>query len=140
MDRQHYRPVLRIAIGAAWFDRHLQPEEVTFLQKLLQRYGLEHDRELLQLIQNPVAPATTEAWLADYLREITEPERMQLLTKIGNLLIADGEVSPVEHDLLDDLYTLMAQIPAQPEPGPPLVETVGKFVRRVLQQVTRLAS
>uniref|UniRef100_B8HWD8 Co-chaperone DjlA N-terminal domain-containing protein n=1 Tax=Cyanothece sp. (strain PCC 7425 / ATCC 29141) TaxID=395961 RepID=B8HWD8_CYAP4 len=140
MDRQHYRPVLRIAIGSAWLDSHLQPEEISYLHKLLQRYGLEHDRELLELIQTPVAPATTEAWLADYLRDINETERMQLLANVGNLLIADGQVSLIEHDLLDDFYTLMAQIPPQPEPAPPLVATVGKYVRRVLQQVTKLVS
>jgi len=77
----------------------------------------------------------TERWMADYLAQASETERMQLLGAIGNLMIADNTVSPEEHTLLDDYYTLMAGIPARPEAAPNLVKGVGQFFRRVAKAV-----
>ena len=74
-----------------------------------------------------------------YLRNSPDPERLKLLAAIGNLLIADDEVSDVEHDLLDEFHTLMGKIPSPPEPlpdlgevAPKILQQVGQFFRRVM--------
>jgi len=127
--------MLKIVAGSAWADGHLEPQELAYLGSLLRRYGLEHDTELRELIQEPIPMEQTERWMADYLAQASETERMQLLGAIGNLMIADDTVSPEEHTLLDDYYTLMAGIPARPESAPNLVKGVGQFFRRMAKAV-----
>jgi uncharacterized tellurite resistance protein B-like protein len=127
--------MLKIVAGSAWADGHLEPQELAYLGSLLRRYGLEHDTELRELIQEPIPMEQTERWMADYLAQASETERMQLLGAIGNLMIADDTVSPEEHTLLDDYYTLMAGIPARPEAAPNLVKGVGQFFRRMAKAV-----
>lgn len=143
MDLAHHQHLmLKILIGSAWIDQHLVPEEVTYLQKVLARFHLERDAELQHLLQTPIEPIQTEQWLIAYLKDSPETERLKLLAAIGNLLISDEVVSTVEHDLLDEFHTLMASIPAPPEPTPSLpdlaphfVQQVGKFFRRVFALV-----
>ena len=160
---EKHKLILKILIGAAWADRHLEPEEVKFLEQILERYDLKGDRELISLLKLPVGIQTTETWVAEYFRITTQDERMQLLANIGKVLIADDHVSDIEHDFLDDYHELMAYIPAQPgsspspgpevktvrvEPQPPegagtggfvaeakkVVQHIGQFVQHALQK------
>ncbi len=141
MDQgNQHRRIIEIVIGSAWADRHLEPGEVAYLQKLLVQYHLDHDRELLALLQTPVSLEQTTQWMVAYLMDSTDTERLQLLAAIGNVLIADNEVSEQDHNLLDEYHNLMAQIPAHSEAMPTLIETVGKFFRRVTRSVRELAS
>lgn len=133
MEPQSQILILKIVIGSAWIDRHLEPGEVKYLQTLLERYRLDHNSELLALLEKPVPLPQTEQWMVQYLMDATETERLQLLGAIGKMVIADEIVSPEDHNLLDDYYDLMADIPPKPEATPTLVKTVGQFVRRVLQ-------
>lgn len=136
--QQHYL-MLQILIGSAWIDCHLEPEEVTFLEKVLTRFNLGSDRELQALLKTPVPSVQTEQWLVVYLRDSPDSERLKLLAAIGNLLISDDVVSSVEHDLLDDFHDLMAKIPAPPEPtsfidaAPKVLRNIGQFFRRVVK-------
>jgi hypothetical protein len=139
---QHQHLMLKILIGSAWVDQHLELEEVTYLSKILSRFHLEHDAELQALLNTPVEPTQTEQWLVSYLRDSPDAERLKLLAAIGNLLIVDDEVSDVEHDLLDEFHTLMASIPSPPEPlpelgavAPKILQQVGQFFRRVMSAV-----
>jgi uncharacterized tellurite resistance protein B-like protein len=139
---QHQHLMLKILIGSAWVDQHLEPEEVAYLKKVLARFHLEHNAELQTLLDTPVEPTQTEQWLVSYLRDSPEAERLKLLAAIGNLLIADDEVSEVEHDLLDEFHTLLASIPSPPEPlpelgevAPKILQQVGQFFRRVMSAV-----
>ena len=138
----HHHLMLKILIGSAWIDQHLVPAEVNYLNRLLQRYHLEHDPELQVLLRTPIAPAQTEQWLIAYLKDSSDTERLKLLAAIGNLLISDEEVSAIEHDLLDEFHRLLAQIPAHPDPpphitdlAPNIVQQVGKFFRHVLTAI-----
>lgn len=128
--------MLKIVAGSAWADGHLEPQEVAYLGSLLRRYNLEHDPELRELLQKAIPVEQTELWMAEYLMQATETERMQLLGAIGNLLIADNNVSPEEHNLLDEYHALMAGIPAQPESAPSLVKSIGQFFRRMAKAVS----
>jgi hypothetical protein len=139
---QHQHLMLKILIGSAWVDRHLEPEEVAYLNKVLSRFHLEHNAELQGLLSTPVEPTQTEQWLVSYLRDSPDAERLKLLAAIGNLLIADDEVSDIEHDLLDEFHTLMGRIPSPPEPlphldehGPKILQQLGKFFRHVMSAV-----
>lgn len=134
MEPQSQILILKIVIGSAWIDRHLEPGEVKYLQTLLERYRLDHNPELLALLEKPVSLPQTEQWMVQYLMDATETERLQLLGAIGKMVIADEIVSPEDHNLLDDYYDLMADIPPKLEATPTLVKTVGQFVRRVLQR------
>jgi hypothetical protein len=140
MEQPQPRLMLKIIIGSAWVDGHLEPAEVQYLQTLLERCKLTHAPELLALLEAPVSLRQTELWMADYLVDTTETERQRLLAAIGKLIIADDTVLPQEHTLLDDYYTLMAAIPARPEETPTLVETVGKFVRKVARMARNLSA
>jgi hypothetical protein len=140
---QHQRLMLNILIGSAWIDQHLVPEEVTYLQKVLSRFHLDHDAQLNALLTTPVEPKQTERWLIAYLQDSPNSERLKLLAAIGNLLISDNEVSDIEHDLLDEFHDLMASIPAPVEPSsssggdwaPKILQQVGQFFRRVISAV-----
>ncbi len=141
MDLQsQHRLMLKIIIGSAWVDSHLEPAEVQYLQTLLERWQMTHIPELLALLEAPVSLRQTERWMVDYLADTTETERQRLLAAIGKMVIADDTVLPPEHTLLDDYYTLMAEIPARREETPTLVETLGKFVRKVARTVRNLSS
>lgn len=136
MAPQHqHKLMLKIIIGSAWVDGHLEPTEAQYLQTLLDRYQLTHAPDLLALLEEPVPLSQTELWMVEYLADTTETERQRLLAAIGKLVIADNTVLPQEHALLDDYYALMAEIPARPEKPPTLVETVGKFVRKAARTV-----
>ncbi len=148
MDTAHQQKLmLKILIGSAWADQHLEPEEVTYLEQVLQRYHLDHDAELRALLATPVPAEKTEWWLIAYLKDTPETERLKLLAQIGNLLISDHVVSSVEHDLIDEFHELMATIPAPPEVEPPpsvnemtttVAKRVGQFFRRVVQMAQNL--
>jgi hypothetical protein len=139
MDTEHQHSLmLRILIGSAWVDRHLEPEEVTYLGNILKRFHLEHDQELRSLLETPVPQEQTERWLVAYLKDSPDSERLKLLAVIGNLLISDHVVSSVEHDLLDEFHELMAHIPAPPEPTPSVAEVAPKLLQRIGQFFRRI--
>lgn len=140
MQQHQHRLMVKIIIGSAWVDGRVEPAEVQYLQTLLERCQLTHAPDLLALLEEPVSLRQTERWMADYLADTTETERQRLLAAIGKLVIADDTVMPQEHILLDDYYTLMAEIPPHPESTPTLVETLGKFVRKVARTVRNLSA
>ncbi len=133
----HLRQMLAIIIGAAWVDGVLQTEESAYLQALLSQYHLQQDPELSSLLASPVPLNVTERLIANYLTTSTAAERQKLLVDLGTLLIADDVVSPQEHQLLDDYYDLMAEIPALPEPGPALASTIGQHIRKGLRTIVQ---
>ena len=136
MDAEYrHRLILKILIGSAWADRHLEAEEVEYIKTILQRYQLSHDPELMSLLTIPVSLEQTDLWMLTYLQDSTDDERMKLLANIGKVLIADDRVSDQEHDLLDEYYNLMASIPSHPEETPTAISAIGKFVRRVVRTV-----
>ena len=140
VESQHQQQILKIAIGSAWADRHLEPQEVEYLQSLFQRYHLSHNSQMQALLKTRVPLAQTERWIVDYLSDTTETERLKLLATIGNVLVADDSFSETDHDLLDEYYTLMAEIPPHPEGTSTLVQTIGQFARKVIRSVHKLAS
>ena len=142
MDLAHqHKLMLKILIGSAWIDSQLEPEEVTYLEKVLARFDLVRDSELQALVKSAVSPEQTQRWLTAYLKDSPDSERLKLLAAIGNLLISDDVVSAVEHDLLDEFHELMVTIPAPAEPmasplsevGPKILKRVGQFFRRVVK-------
>jgi hypothetical protein len=140
-----HKLMLKILIGSAWADRHLEPEEIRYLETVLERYQLQNDKELRSLLTTPVSLEQTELWIVSYLKDTPETERLKLLAAIGNLLISDHVVSSVEHDLLDDFHDIMASIPAPAEPAKPveniapsIAQQLGKFFRRAAETVQRL--
>lgn len=132
--------ILQIAIGSAWADRRLEPGEIEYLQLLLQRYQLSHNSQMQAMLQTPVPLEQTERWIVEYLSDTTETERLKLLAAIGNVLIADNNVSDTDHDLLDEYHSLMASIPPHPEGSPTVVQTLGKFAHKVIRSVREFAT
>ncbi|CAA9554562.1 hypothetical protein AVDCRST_MAG81-122 [uncultured Synechococcales cyanobacterium] len=139
VESQHQQ-ILKIAIGSAWADRHLEPGEVDYLQTLFQRYHLSLNSEMQSLLETPVPLEQTERWIVAYLSNTTETERLKLLAAIGNVLIADNNVSDADHDLLDEYHTLMAAIPPHPEATSTVVRTLGQYARKVIRSVREFVS
>lgn len=104
---------VRIILAAAWADGKLEPQELTYLQGLLAAKGVGPTRELEALLHAPPEPEQMELWLVQYLACTDVPERLEALSQIAKLLMSDGVVSSSEHDFLDEIHQLMAQIPPQ---------------------------
>ncbi|NJK40868.1 MAG: TerB family tellurite resistance protein [Acaryochloridaceae cyanobacterium SU_2_1] len=141
-DPQH-RLMLQILIDSAWVDHHLSHPEVAYLQKVLERYHLSQDPELQALLTTAVPLEQTERWIIAFFQQVSNPERLKLLATMGQLLIADDEVSDLEHDLIDAYHTLMAQIPDHPdypEQVTHVIQTIGQYVRQALQGLVKLTS
>lgn len=142
MKEQHqHQLMLKIIIGSAWADGHLEPAEEQYLQTLLERYHLTNVPKLKTLLDKPVELAQTERWMAQYLTGANQTQRRSLLAAIGKMVIADDTVTQQEHRLLDDYYLLMAKVPPIPEQTPrdeqtpKLVKTLGQFVRQVVKKL-----
>ncbi len=131
----HNQLLMKVVVGAAWADGHLEPSEIQYLETLLERYGFDRDPVLRTMLEKPVSLDETEHWMIEFLAGASEADRMKLLGAIGNLLIADDNVSPEEHQLLDDYHTFMANIPAQSEVTPNLVSAVSQFFKKVAKGV-----
>ena len=134
-EQDQHQLMLKIIIGSAWADGHLEPTEEQYLQTLLKRYQLTDVPELKTLLDKPVALAQTERWMVQYLADANETQRQSLLAAIGKMVIADDTVTQQEHRFLDDYYLLMAKVPPIPEQTPKLVKTVGQFVRQVVKKL-----
>lgn len=135
--KEQQQLLLKIVIGAAWVDGHLETQEVEYLEKLLHKYNLSHDSELLLLLSQPVAIEATENWIISYLASSTDTERMRLLSAIADILIADRTVSEIEHELLDEYHALMAKIPSHREATPSSIEIIGRFVRQLIHIIQK---
>jgi len=92
------------------------------------------------LLETSVPLEQTERWIVAYLSNTTETERLKLLAAIGNILIADNNVSDADHDLLDEYHTLMAAIPPHPEATSTVVRTLGQYARKVIRSVREFVS
>lgn len=136
-DSQH-RLMLQILIGSAWVDHRLSKPEITYLQGVLERYHLSHDPALQALLTTAVPLEQTERWIIAFFQQASNPERLKLLATIGQLLIADDQVSDLEHDLIDEYHVLMARIPDHPDhPDYPeqvahVIQTIGQYVKQTL--------
>jgi uncharacterized membrane protein YebE (DUF533 family) len=139
-DKLRHKELMQIIIGAAWVDGELDSSEIQYLTRLLERYGLSHDRDLQALLTSPVSMRQTELWIADYLQDTTETERQSALAAIAKLMIIDDQVSEIEHQLLDDFYEFMAAIPPHSETIQTVVESVGKFFRSAVKTIDRFVS
>lgn len=136
--------LMQLVIGAAWVDGELDAPERKYLQTLLERQKLDHDPELLALLENPIAHSQLEAWLVTFLQGTSTPTRLAALATIANLLMADGVVNRSEHSLIDEIHALMAQIPARRDEeeyrqaAPGLLEGLRGLVRRALDGAQHL--
>lgn len=135
MKDTHRHLLNRIIFASAWADGQLAPAEVDYLRQLMIRQRLESDPELGQLLINPVSLPQLEAWIAEYLADSNTVERLGALAAIANLLMADGNVSASEHDFLDDIHRLMAEIPPQREPS--VIEEASRSIAQGFQQTVR---
>ena len=129
---QQEKLLVKIVIGAAWVDRHLEAEEIEYFQQLLEQYHLHIDDELQQLLKFPVPLKQTELWIVRYLKNSTNTEREALLKAIVNMLMADLCVSEIERELLDEYREYMLAIPPHTEVKPTKIETVIRFIQKLI--------
>ncbi|MDJ0717289.1 MAG: TerB family tellurite resistance protein [Prochloraceae cyanobacterium] len=129
---QQEKLLVKIVIGAAWVDRHLEAEEIEYFQQLLEQYHLHIDDELQQLLKFTVPLKQTELWIVRYLKNSTNTERDALLKAIVNMLMADLCVSEIERELLDEYSEYMLAIPPHTEVKPTKIETVIRFIQKLI--------
>jgi len=128
-------------LGAAWADGKLDQAEVSYLNKILLDQDTIEDEEIQALLQEPPSAYQLELWMVQYLGCTDVPERLGALAQIANLLMSDGEVSTIEHDFLDELHSLMSQIPprlqtVQKTTTDNIVTSIGKIVRQLVKSAT----
>ncbi|MCU0566975.1 MAG: TerB family tellurite resistance protein [Oculatellaceae cyanobacterium Prado106] len=138
-DKTRQKLLLQIVIGSAWVDGQLDDRETQYLTNLLQHHGQASDRDLQEIIGQPVPIQQTERWMAEYLLGTNETERQRALSAIAKLIIVDDQVTDQEHQLLDDYYDLMATIPALPDLSP-VVKSVGQFVKQAAKAIGQFVS
>lgn len=139
-QRQHQTLLMQIVMGAAWADNHLEPAEVTYLHKLLDRYGLESNATLRDFLERPISLNTTLAWMIEYLKDTTDAERHRAVVALADLFIADNQVVDIEHQMLDEFHELMGRIPAQSEASTPShqsdhqdwLHSLGRWVKQII--------
>lgn len=132
----------RIVLGAAWADGKLDAAEVNYLNRILLEQEMTQDEEVQLLLREPPSSYQLELWMVQYLGCTDVPERLGALAQIANLLMSDGEVSTLEHDFLDEVHTLMSQIPPQPQTVQKqattnILSSLGKIVRQVVKSATQ---
>jgi uncharacterized membrane protein YebE (DUF533 family) len=133
-NKERNKQLMQIIIGSAWVDGQIEAREMEYLNQLLRHYGLSHDPVLQRSLTTPVMMQQTERWMRDYLFGTTEIERQRALAAIAKLMMIDDTVSDTEHQLLDDYYLLMAEVPMMPDFAP-VVKNVGKFVKKAAEAI-----
>ena len=136
-----HKLLTRIVLGAAWADGKLDEAEVSYLNKILLDQDTIQDEEIQALLRDPPSAYQLELWMVQYLGCTDVPERLGALAQIANLLMSDGEVSTIEHDFLDELHSLMSQIPprlqtVQKTTTDNIVTSIGKIVRQLVKSAT----
>jgi uncharacterized tellurite resistance protein B-like protein len=136
-----HKLLTRIVLGAAWADGKLDEAEVKYLNKILLEQDMTEDEEIQVLLREPPSAYQLELWMVQYLGCTDVPERLGALAQIANLLMSDGEVSTIEHDFLDEVHSLMSQIPPQPQTVQKattdnIVTSLGKIVRQLVKTAT----
>jgi len=136
-----HKLLTRIVLGAAWADGKLDEAEVSYLNKILLDQDTIQDEEIQALLREPPSAYQLELWMVQYLGCTDVPERLGALAQIANLLMSDGEVSTIEHDFLDELHSLMSQIPprlqtVQKTTTDNIVTSIGKIVRQLVKSAT----
>jgi hypothetical protein len=137
--KARHKQLVQIVIGSAWVDGQIGVQETAYLSQLLQRYGLANDPDLQRSLTTSIPIQQTEQWIREYLFGTTEAERQQALVAIAKLLIVDDTVTDTEHQLLDDYYTLMAEVPPLPDFAP-MVRSVSKFVKQAAEAIGQLVN
>ncbi len=127
------KQLFKILVGAAWLDGKLQPEEQAYLQRIVQKKGLQGDAELQLWINGMKAISSEDCfrWVEEYLGKTPVPEHcQQLLEEISGLIYSDSEVDSKEAELLMQFHEL--EPPAQP--GPVLYASVMNSVQKLYQK------
>lgn len=104
---------MKVLIGAALADGHLNPQEKQALRTIMQEAGAE-GLDLLDLLDGDAAGRLS---LADLVREITAPtDRQELLDLAMRICQADGVVTPEEEQYLQRLRDALG-LPAPVTPA-----------------------
>lgn len=103
------KTLLKILIGVAWLDGQIQPEERTYLHRIVSEKGLENEPEIQPLLHEfrAVKPEECYAWVKDYLGDRPTSEAcQQLIEAISGLIYSDGIVDSAEAKMLTNLQQL----------------------------------
>lgn len=98
MDDEAKRKVARLVAGIVVIDDDLDPEEDTFMTKLLARFGIS-DQERAEVIF-PIVDAEEAAAALSALSRDIRSEAIQLVVEAA---AADGKIVPEERAYLDAL-------------------------------------
>lgn len=97
------KQLLKILIGAAWIDGHIQSQEREYLLKTAQQYNLANDPDIRPLLYQlrTVKPEECYRWLEEYFGGYPSQENYeQLIEAISALIYSDGDVANEEAKLL----------------------------------------
>ncbi|MBW4470864.1 MAG: TerB family tellurite resistance protein [Stenomitos rutilans HA7619-LM2] len=127
------KTLLKILIGVAWLDGQIQPEERTYLNRIVQEKGLENEPEIQPLIHEfrAVKPEECYAWVNDYLGDHPTSEGcQQLIEAISGLIYSDGVVDSAEAKMLTDLQQLNPASPSSDTGHSPVLNAIRSMYQR----------
>ncbi|MGK7906877.1 MAG: hypothetical protein AB4040_06560 [Synechococcus sp.] len=105
---------LKVALGAAWADGELQPEELSPLHNIVDELGLASHPDVRLLLETPVPALTYRRYLQEYLvSHPTREERQFLLEILTRVIYADNTVSIEEGYILGELNDLLNDMPSE---------------------------
>jgi len=103
MTTNNTKTLVKILLGAAWFDGKIQPEERRYLQQVAQAKNLADDPEIRPLLNElrTVQPTECYEWIQAYLGDRpSETAYQSLIEAISGLIYSDGDVAVEEAKLL----------------------------------------
>jgi uncharacterized tellurite resistance protein B-like protein len=127
------KQLFKILVGAAWLDGKIQPEEQSYLQRIVQQKGLQDDAELQLWINGMKSISSDECfrWVQEYLGTSPAPEHcQQLLEELSGLIYSDSEVDSKEAELLMQFH----EPETAAQPGSALYASVMSAVQKLYRK------
>ena len=95
LDRDERLRLMRFVCSFAWADLEIQPEERTFVSKMIDHLGLQDERPQIEhWLRHPPAPEEVDP------TEVPRQHRALFIEAIRGLVAADNVIDPNEREML----------------------------------------
>lgn len=95
LDRTERLRLMRFVCSFAWADLEVQPEERTFVTRMIDKLGLQDDRNQIEhWLRHPPAPEEVDP------TEVPRQHRELFIEAIRGLVAADNVIDPNEREML----------------------------------------
>lgn len=103
LDRAERLRLMRFVCSFAWADLEIQPEERTFVSRMIDRLGLQDDKAQIEhWLRHPPAPEEVDP------TEVPRQHREIFIEAIRGLVEADNVIDPNEREMMTLFEQLLA--------------------------------